>query len=226
MLLALALAGAAFLSPAPLGGSAAAQSAPAPEIQSAVGVSRARVRLRFAQAIPGRELAPGDLLLTMGGQSRTVTAVHVAANGETAEVDARPAWPYGTAGNVRFRGSSKAIRVWASPGDVTPPVMRNVKLRSSTVCIKDVSRNCPASGGTVTYRVDEAVNVVLDLRRRATDAPSLLRVARTAGRGSVRFREKIEGRRLRPGTFRLTVYAVDAAGNESEPRTLTLRVRR
>lgn len=225
MLLALALAGAAALVPGPQGGSAVAQSAPAPEIRSAVGVSRGRVRLRFAKAIPGRVLAPGDIILTMGGEPRTVTDVQVAPDGQTAELDARPTWPYGTAGAVRFRDQEKPVRVWASPGDHTPPVMKNVRLARSTVCIKDVSRDCRASGGTVKYRVDEAVTVVLDLRRRATDAPSLMRVARGEGRGSVRFKEKIEGRRLRPGTFRLMVYAVDAAGNESEPRTLRLRVR-
>jgi hypothetical protein len=225
MLLALALAVSVPGSPGSLGGSAAAQSASAPVIQSAVGVSRARVRLRFAQAIPGREIAPGDVLLTMGGESRTVTAVKVAADGQTAELDARPAWAYGTAGSVRFRGEEKPVRVWAAPGDVTPPVLQNVRLARSTVCIKGVSKSCTTSGGTVTYSVDEAVTMVLDLRRRSTDAPSLMRVARGEGRGAVRFKEKIEGRRLRPGTFRLTVYAVDAAGNESRPTTLSLRVR-
>jgi hypothetical protein len=225
MLLALAVAALLGSQTAPLSGSAGAQSAPAPQIASAVGVSRSRVRLRFAQAIPGREIAPGEVTLTMGGQARTVTAVTVAANGETAELDAGPAWPYGTAGTVRMRGSDKPVRVWAAPGDVTPPVMRRVKLSRSTVCIKGVSHDCAVSGGTVTYSVDEAVTVVLDLRRRSTDAPSLMKVNRGAGSGSVRFREKIEGRRLRPGLFRLTVYAVDAAGNESEHTTLALRVR-
>jgi hypothetical protein len=53
-----------------------------------------------------------------------------------------------------------------------------------------------------------------------------LKVSRGAGPGAVRFGSKIEGRRLRPGNFRLTVTAVDHAGNESRPVTLSLRVRR
>ena len=213
----------AAAAPAPLGGSAGAQSAA--EIENAVGVSRTRVRLRFAAPVGSRSIAPGDLVLTMGGDPRTVSAVEVAADGLSAEVEATPAWPYGTAGAVRFRTAEKPVRVWASPGDVTRPVLTDVRLANRTVCIKGLSRNCAASGGTVNYVLDEAAAIVLDLRRRSTDAPSLMRVSRGEGPGSVRFREKIEGRRLRPGSFRLTVYAVDAAGNESRPVTLSLRVR-
>lgn len=212
--------------PAPVGGSAAAQtSAATPRIENAVGVSRTSVRLRFAEPVTGAALAPGDVVLTMGGDPRTISGVDVAADGRSADVTASPPWPYGTAGAVRLRSAEKPVRVWASPGDVTRPVLTNVRLANRTICIKGLSRNCSASGGTVNYVVDEAAAIVLDLRHRSTDAPSLMRVSRGEGAGSVRFREKIEGRRLRPGSFRLTVYAVDAAGNESRPVTLSLRVR-
>jgi hypothetical protein len=227
MLLALALLGGAASLPGHAASPAAAQTAAeTPEIASAVGVSRTRVRIRFAHAVPGAAMSPGDISLTMGGESRTASTVEVAADGKTAEVDARPAWPYGTAGAIRLKGTDKPlVRVWASPGDVTPPVMSAVRLANSTICIVGASSNCASSGGTVGYTVDEAATIVLDLRRRSTDAPSLMKVSRGEGAGHVRFREKIEGRRLRPGLFRLTVYAVDAAGNESRPTTLRLRVR-
>jgi hypothetical protein len=127
---------------------------------------------------------------------------------------------------VRLRGSGdRSVRVWATPGDFTPPVMRNVRLDKRVVCVINISRNCTSNGGSVRYTVDEPASIVLDLRRRATDAPSLMKVSRGAGTGSVRFGSKIEGRRLRPGNFRLTVTAVDPAGNESRPVTLSLRVR-
>jgi hypothetical protein len=204
----------------------AAEGAVATELASAVGVSRTRVRVRFVDAVRSGDITPADLVLTMGGEARAISAVDVDAAGKTAEVEAGPAWAYGTAGAIRLRtGSQPAVRVWAAPGDVTRPVMRGVKLSRSTVCIVGVSRNCSFSGGTVSYTVDEAATIVLDLRRRSTDAPSLMKVTRGEGAGRVRFKEKIEGRRLRPGLFRLTVYAVDAAGNESRPVTLHLRVR-
>jgi hypothetical protein len=215
----------AAAAPAPVGSVAGAQSA-AEEIENAVGLSRTRVLVRFAAPVTGRSLAPADFTLTMGGDPRSVSRVDVAADGRSAEVEAAPAWPYGTAGAIRLRTAEKAVRVWASPGDVTRPVLTGVRLANRTICIKGLSRNCAASGGTVNYVLDEAAAIVLDLRRRSTDAPSLMRVTRGEGPGSVRFREKIEGRRLRPGSFRLTIYAVDVAGNESRPVTLSLRVRR
>jgi hypothetical protein len=108
---------------------------------------------------------------------------------------------------------------------VTPPVLKDVHLTSRSVCIVGRSAGCASSGGTVSYTVDEATTIVLDLRRRSSDAPSLMKVLRGQGAGTVRFKEKIEGRRLRPGVFRLTVTAIDAAGNESSPVTLRLVVR-
>ena len=224
----LALAGAAPAAAAALPpGPAPAQEASArPAIGSAVGISRTGVRLRFEQPVAAGAITAGDIVLTMGGEPRTVTALEPSADGMTAEIEARQAWPYGTAGAVRLRGVERTVRVWATPGDVTRPVLRNVRLDSRVVCVIALSRNCRRNGGTVRYVVDEPVSIVLDLRHRASDAPSLMRVSRRAGAGSVRFGSKIEGRRLRPGSFRLTVTAVDAAGNESRPVTLSLRVRR
>lgn len=224
-LLALALAALCAAVPARVAGPAAAQSESAgPRIASAVGTSRTRVRLRFDG--PGAQgLAARDLVLTMGGEPRAVTRVKPSADGETAIVVAKPAWPYGTAGAVRLRTADQPVRVWATPGDVTRPVLRNVRLEERVVCVQSHSRDCARNGGTVRYVVDEPVSIVLDLRHRSTDAPSLLKVSRGAGPGSVRFGSKIEGRRLRPGSFRLTVTAIDPAGNESRPVTLSLRVR-
>lgn len=208
----------------------------APGLRSAVGLSRTRVRIRFTEPIAQRSVEAADVALTMGGEPRAVRAIQWAPDGASLELEATPAWPYGTAGSVRVRGSLSdtsgnvsrerpAIRVWAAPGDITAPVLTRVRLARATICIKNLSANCSVSGGTVAYTVDEPATIVLDLRRRSTDAPSLMKVSRGAGAGTVRFREKIEGRRLRPGRYRLTVTAADAAGNESRPVTLMLRVR-
>ncbi len=225
MLLVLAAVGLAVVGARATGPAVAQDSSAGPQIASAVGVSRTRVRLRFSEPVSSGGVAADDFVLTMGGEPRRVSRVDLDSDGRTAEIEAKPAWPYGTAGAVRLRGE-KSVRVWATPGDVEPPVMRGVRLDKRVVCVIGLSRGCRSNGGTVRYTVDEPVSVVLDLRHRATDAPSLMKVSRPAGRGSVRFGSKIEGRRLRPGSFRLTVTAVDHAGNESRPTTLSLRVRR
>ena len=227
MLLALAALALLLLPLRPAGPAAAQDSSAEPQIASAVGVSRSRVRVRFTQPVTTRAITAGDVVLTMGGEPRTVSRVEIANDGTTAELEAKPPWPNGTAGAVRLRSTGeRSVRVWAAPGDFEPPVLRNVRLDKRVVCVIGLSRGCTSNGGNVLYAVDEPVSIVLDLRRRATDAPSLMKVARGAGRGTVRFGSKIEGRRLRPGSFRLAVTAVDHAGNESRSVTLSLRVRR
>jgi hypothetical protein len=201
---------------------AAAQADPA--ATSAVAISQTRVRIRFSEP-HSRDLSTADFSLAMGAQGETVKQAVVAADRRSVEIEAAPAWPNGTAGSVRVAGGPE-LRVWAAPGDITAPVLSGVRLAQSTICVKGLSRSCALSGGTVSYTVDEAVTIVLDLRSSGSNAPSLLKVGRRAGRGRVSFNEKIEGRRLRPGAYHLHVWAVDAAGNESRHFTLRLRVRR
>jgi hypothetical protein len=202
---------------------ARAQSQATPAATSAVAISQTRVRVRFASSL-GADPSVSDFSLTMGARGATVTEVVVAPDRRSVEIEASPAWPNGTAGTVRFAGG-EPVRVWAAPGDITAPVLSGVRLAHSTICVKGLSRSCSVSGGTVSYTVDEPVTMVLDLRSAGSNAPSLLKVGRRAGKGRVSFNEKIEGRRLRPGSYRLHVWAVDAAGNESRRFTLRLRVR-
>jgi hypothetical protein len=48
--------------------------------------------------------------------------------------------------------------------------------------------------------------------------------ASTAGVGSVRFRGRLEGRRLKPGRYRFVIRARDGAGNLSKPRRPVFRI--
>jgi hypothetical protein len=45
-----------------------------------------------------------------------------------------------------------------------------------------------------------------------------------AGANSFRFRGRVNGRRLRPGRYRLTATAVDASGNRSLSRRVAFRI--
>lgn len=196
-------------------------------VSRAIALSRSTVRIHFARPVTAETAATvADLTLTMGGEPRTLRAVALAGDGRSAKLTARPRWPHGTAGEVRVK-QEPAVRVYAAPGDTTAPILTRVRLARRTVCVIGLSRSCASSGGTIRFRVNEAATIVVDGRRRERrGAPSLLKVATLAGAGSVRFGSKIEGLRLRPGAYRLTVTAVDAAGNRSRSFTLPLRVRR
>jgi hypothetical protein len=208
-----------------LAGASAAAAADAPAIESAAGLSRAMVRVTFAAPVPDGALRAADFTLSMGNEARRVTAVAFGDDRRTATLRSASSWMYGTAGSVAVPGHP-AVRVWASPGDAVAPVLRRVRLNRKVLCTRASSRNCARSGGTVRFHVDEPVTIVLDLRKRGSAAPSTEKHPTRAGAGRIDFYEKIEGLRLRPGRFVLTVTAVDAAGNESKPVPLPLRVRR
>ena len=210
----------------------------APGIASALAISERTLRVRFTEAVVPASVVAAGFELSMGGEPRAVRRVSLAGDGASAELTADKAWPPGTAGAIRLRGGLRdlagnilpgagpEVRVYAAPGDVRPPVLSQVRLAHRVLCTPGVSRNCTRAGGTVGYRVDEDVAIVLDLRRYGSRATNQLSVARRAGAGTVRFGARIEGHRLRPGSYALTVSAFDAAGNESRRTVLRFTVRR
>jgi hypothetical protein len=78
----------------------------------------------------------------------------------------------------------------------------------------------------VRFRIDEDALMTFVVRRHRTKAPSTLH--RTVHRGlvSVLLGTIIEGRRLRPGAYRVDVSAADPSGNETHVRHLRFRVLR
>jgi hypothetical protein len=71
----------------------------------------------------------------------------------------------------------------------------------------------------IRYRLSEAARVVITIKPRKGRATRLSKRSR-AGANTARRRHA-----LRPGRYRLTLVATDAAGNRSKPRQLTFRVR-
>ncbi len=96
--------------------------------------------------------------------------------------------------------------------DTTAPALTGLRLRATR-------------RGTVTFTLSEAAKVRLVLQRRgaygrfASVGGAQTRSART-GANTVSL-----GRRLRPGRYRVTATATDAAGNAAAPVRFTLRVR-
>ena len=215
-----------------------AADAVAPGIASALALNERTLRVRFTEAVVASTVTAGLFELTMGAEPRAVRSLRLSAARDAVDLRADKPWPPGTAGTVRLRGgledlagnvlqgTGPEVRVFAAPGDTRAPVLSRVRLAHRTICAPGVSRSCTRAGGTVGYTVDEDVTIVLDLRRAGSRATNQLGVARRAGAGTVRFGARIEGHRLRPGSYFLTVTAVDAAGNESRAFPLRLTVRR
>lgn len=86
-----------------------------------------------------------------------------------------------------------------------------------------------ARGATVRFTLSEAATVDVAVARmagRKAVAVGTVRRAFGAGAQTLAIRRKIGKRTLRPGTHRLTFTAVDAAGNRSPAKRVTITVRR
>ena len=120
-----------------------------------------------------------------------------------------------------------------SPVDVTAPMLSDARLsyRRFRVARAATAVAAAAPRGTVLrFRSSEPAGLRIAIQRVRPGRRPLLRAAGTltrriaAGRGQVRLSGRIGRRALRPGTYRLRLTAVDAAGNRSTPRVLRFRV--
>jgi hypothetical protein len=91
----------------------------------------------------------------------------------------------------------------------------------------------PVPGSFLRFRLSEAARVTLRFARlrrgRYVTVPGAVALSARAGLNRVRFQGRLSRRRsLRPGRYRVTVAAVDAAGNRARARTarFTLLARR
>jgi hypothetical protein len=104
------------------------------------------------------------------------------------------------------------------------------------------------AGTTFRYRLSEAASVVFSLDARSTGRKSGKKcvkptranrkkkhctrftpagrfvVASRAGANSHHFSGRLFGKKLRPGSYRVTVVATDAAHNRSKARAITVKV--
>jgi CSLREA domain-containing protein len=119
-------------------------------------------------------------------------------------------------GNADPSPASAAFRI-----DRTRPTTSRFSLRRRAV---RVGRR----GNAFRFRLTEAARAVIriDQRRgrRFARRGSLTRRSARAGQNSVAFRGRIGRRALRPGRYRASLVATDAAGNASRVRRITFRV--
>jgi phage protein D len=70
------------------------------------------------------------------------------------------------------------------------------------------------------FRLSEDARVTIKIRSKRRTVATLARPHSRAGRNRVGFTGRVRGRALRPGRYRATVQAIDAAGNRSTPRSV------
>jgi hypothetical protein len=84
----------------------------------------------------------------------------------------------------------------------------------------------------ISFRLSEAARVSVRIERRLKNRRGKRRYRRAgtftrrsrAGANRIRFSGRIGRRKLKPGSYRLTLTPTDAAGNRGKPRRLSFRV--
>jgi hypothetical protein len=121
----------------------------------------------------------------------------------------------------------------AGPGgpaarDTTPPVIGRARMSRKRFTLGKrrtvrAARGEPARGTKFVFSLSEDARTRIAIARKRTRIV-LTRSRTKRGVNRVAFSGRIGRRKLKPGVYRATLVATDAAGNRSKPKRLTFRV--
>jgi hypothetical protein len=134
-----------------------------------------------------------------------------------------------SAGNVSTQTRAIAIAAAGPVADTTPPTVTGLTLSPPRFRVARATTAVAASAGrgtVVRLRLSERATVVLAFRRSGGGGTigTIVRLGMAAGSGAIPFSGRIGRTALRPGTYVLTVTAIDGAGHRSRPATARFRV--
>ncbi|NLT06987.1 MAG: hypothetical protein GXY03_11850, partial [Solirubrobacterales bacterium] len=193
--------------------------------------------LTAATTLPGASAAPSQPAAPLANGSDTRVTVAVAI-----PRDAGPGVHDVTLTGRLDNGQARVGRAQLTVRDRQPPRLTGVRVKPRK--LRPATRRKPRRGATVSYDLSEAASVVAAVQRctrlartkrrggkrragkaRGRPAPCVryrtlrgrLRADGAAGANRLRFNGRLRRRPLRPGRYRLTLVATDAAGNRGKP---------
>jgi plastocyanin len=186
----------------------------------------------FAFAPPTVTVAQGDTVTwTFAGPDLNHTVTASPHQAETFDSDPGTAQPLHTPGSTfvhafntpgtftyvcKVHGFMQGKVIVTGPGGAAPP-----DTTAPTIS------GAKAKKATVTYRLDEAADVAGKLKltksaKGATGGKTSKAVKQTGRKGTNKLKLSTKG--LRPGSYKLTLRATDAAGNRSRAAAVKLKV--
>ena len=176
------------------------------------------------------EFAPGQTTKTVSVEALADALPDPAETFELrisqASGDADPATPSTAVVTIQDRGSAGA-----GGTDREAPLIRGLALRPRAFAVARRGKSRGARRGTtIRYSLSEPARVTFALQRRAGGRGGryvrigTLRQAGRAGLNRKAFNGRVGRRALRPGAYRLTLTAVDGAGNRSSSRPKRFRI--
>ena len=209
---------------------------PPPNLVRGVATSLKTVDLQFNEPVDPSSVQTGDFILEMTEADRPVVGASVSPDGTKVTLTSSSSWDPGTAGRVHLisqgvildpngvpNTSADWVTVGAAPGDFTAPVVSHFHLtKSKGLCWIYKRRGCPRPGAAWIYRVTEDGDAYVTVRR-GRRVIGVRRYNGQPGSNFINFDGKINGRRLRPGTYSAQLGVQDAVGNRTpaaqQPKT-------
>ncbi len=164
-----------------------------------------------------------SILWTFGdgttGSGASVTKIYSAAGTYGVSVTATDA-----VGNTTTRTGSVVV----APGSnavVPKPALTGVKLTKKTIHVLKSDEKPRATKLKLTLNVDAKVVVKLKRTQKVKGKAVKAKLAKSldAGKRVIRLTSKVGGKKLPPGTYKVTVFAKNAAG-KSAPKTVRLKI--
>ena len=203
------------------------------------GIDRFAVDRRTADGAPDPAFGGGSPVLTAAvkGESASGQAIAVASDANIVFAGHTGISPGARGVLLRLKGQPDPVAPPVSPPGTTEPAadpltLSGLKLtnrlfavgRTRTARVGQAQAAARRKRGTTfAFRLSQSATVSIRIKRRAKTMAVLRRTAQ-AGGNRVRFSGRVGRRALRPGRYRATLTAVDAAGKRSNPATVSFRI--
>ena len=200
-----------------------------PTLRTAFAFSTNEVIVIPSEPLDGRSLNLSDFSLQMVGAPRAITSGAVAPDGSRVYLMSSQPWNPGEAGSISLTGpgvitdssgnfntTSSPINVGAAGADFQPPLVQNLKLTPSKVCLTKRGR-CKHPGVTISFVTNEPGKAVVVVNRASNRrAGEFVKRVRKPGLVKIKWMGTIHGRKLRAGRYVVEVSMQDNVGNVTD----------
>jgi hypothetical protein len=200
-----------------------------PRLVAAFAYSTNEVIAFFSEPLAAGSLNLSDFSLQMTGVGRAISSGAISPDGTRVYLISSQPWNPGEAGGLALTQpgvvtdlvgnrsqAGNAVVVGAAPGDFTPPLVQNLKLKPSKVCLTR-AKSCKHVGVTISFITNEVGKAVVTVNRASNRrAGEFVKKVTKAGLVKIRWRGTIHGRKLRAGRYVVEVAMQDNVGNVTD----------
>ena len=185
-------------------------------------------------ASPGSGLGTGSLAFWDGAtQLGTVPLSLGSASISTSSLGAGPHAIFATyTGDSNINAGVGALDQEVTPPDTTPPDLTDYRLSRDTFAAAgkgdSVGKRRPKVGTKVHYTLSEPATVLFGVKKSKkghfVDVPGGFSVNGQTGKNKFKFTGRLNGKKLKPRSYKLVATAVDGAGNSAAAKRVPFKI--